>query len=281
MKKIEAIRLSSGKLVPILGQGTWRMAEDSAKRVQEIEAIRTGLDLGMNLIDTAEMYADGRAEELVGEAIKGRRSDAFIVTKVLPGNATLSGTVEACERSLRRLKVDCIDLYLLHWRGAVPLETTFKALIKLKKEGKILSFGVSNFDVSDLEEANPIVQEAEIVANQVFYSLNSRGIEWDLLPWCQKHNTAIMAYSPLGGDGKLLRHPSLKSIASKHGATPVQVALAWVLRQDNLITIPKAGSREHVIENRGALDLRLTEEDLRELDQFFPPPSQKENLAII
>lgn len=281
MKAIKTVRLSSGKTVPVLGQGTWEMGDDIAKRPQEIEALRTGLDLGMSLIDTAEMYANGGAEEVVSEAIKGRRNETFIVTKVLPQNASRKGTVEACEKSLQRLKTDYIDLYLLHWRGSFPLEETFAAFRSLKKAGKILNYGVSNFDVSDMEEALALVEKDEIVTNQVLYNLNSRGIEWDLLPWCQERKISIMAYTPIGSDGKLLNHPTVKQIATRHSATPAQVALAWVLRQRGVITIPKASNPQHVVANRAALDLRLTAEDLKELDQAFPPPSQKIHLEMI
>ncbi len=281
MKTIRTVGLSSGRSVPVLGQGTWGMAENFNKRSQEIEALRLGLDLGMLLIDIAEMYADGAAEELVGEAVAERRKEAFLVTKVLPQHATYHGTIEACERSLQRLKTDYIDLYLLHWRGAVSLEETFEAFQILKQSGKILDFGVSNFDVGDMEEAIALSESNEIVTDQVLYNLNARGIEWDLLPWCQERKISIMAYTPIGHDGKLLHHPLLKLIANRHSATPIQVALAWVLRQKNVIAIPKASHPEHVMENRAALELKLTDEDLRELDQAFPFPTRKEPLELI
>lgn len=279
MKSISTLRLSSGRTVPVLGQGTWEMAEDETKRAVEIEALRKGLDLGMTLIDTAEMYANGAAEELVAEAIGDRRNEVYLVTKVLPQNATRQGTIEACERSLRRLRTDSIDLYLLHWRGAVPLEETFEAFHALKQAGKILDFGVSNFDVRDMEEALKLSNE--VVTDQVLYHLNARGVDYDLLPWCQEHGISIMAYSPFGHDGNMLHNQAVKSIASRHSATPAQVALAWVLRQKGVIAIPKASNPKHVIENRAALELKFTEEDLKELDKAFPPPKRKSVLEII
>lgn len=273
--------LRSGKSVPILGQGTWRMAEDVSKWSQEIEALRTGLDLGMSLIDTAEIYAEGRSEKLVAEAIGERRKEAFLVTKVAPEHATRLGTIEACERSLRRLQTDYIDLYLLHWRGAVPLAETLEAFQILKHTGKILDYGVSNFDISDMKESLALLGGDGIVTDQVLYNLNTRNIEWDLLPWCKERKISIMAYTPFGYNGELLRDPLLKLIASRHSATPVQVALAWLLRQKNLIAIPKASSAKHVIENHAALELKLTHEDLKELDRVFPPPARKTPLEII
>jgi len=249
----------------------------------EITALRLGLDLGMTLIDTAEMYGEGAAEELIGEAIAGRRDEVFLVSKVYPHNATLRGTPAACERSLRRLKTDCLDLYLLHWRGAVPLAQTLSAFQALKKAGKIRDYGVSNFDMADMEEAWALPGGNEIVTNQVLYNLVHRGIEWDLLPWCGQEGIPIMAYSPVeqASDEQrgLLHHAALKQIASRHEATPAQVALAWLL-QKKVVVIPKAGNPEHVRENRAALDLTLTDKDLADLDAVFPPPQRKKSLAM-
>lgn len=281
MKPIKTVRLPSGKLIPVLGQGTYRMGEDDSQRDVEIKAIRTGLDQGMSVIDTAEMYANGDSEKLVAEAIKDRRKEVFLVSKVLPYNATRKGTIDACEKSLQRLRTDFLDLYLLHWRGSVPLEETFEAFRSLKQMGKILDFGVSNFDVSDMEEASRLIGGDEIAANQVLYNLMHRTIEWDLLPWCQKRKIPIMAYTPIGSDGILVRHPLLKQIAEEHSVTPAQVALAWVLRQENIFVIPKASRPDHVKDNRAALELKLTKENLHALDQAFPPPKKKRALEMV
>jgi diketogulonate reductase-like aldo/keto reductase len=254
------------------------MGEDPAKRHAEIAVLRTGLDLGMTLIDTAEMYGDGAAEELIGQAIAGRREEVFLVSKVLPHNATRRGTIEACGRSLRRLRTDYLDLYLLHWRELVPLEETLEAFQLLKSAGKILDYGVSNFDVDDMEEASVLPFGDEIVTDQVLYNLVHRGIELDLLPWCRERRIPIMAYSPIehapGEQRGMLDHPQLKQIASRHGVTPAQVALSWLLRQQ-VVAIPKASKPAHVQENRAALNLELTDEDLREINMAFPPPHRK------
>jgi len=273
-------RLPSGEAVPILGQGTWRMAERPRRRTEEIAALRAGLDLGMTLIDTAEMYAEGGAEELVADAIAGRRDEVFLVTKVLPSNATRRGTVAACERSLRRLETDRIDLYLLHWRGNTPLEETLEAFENLSGAGKIRYWGVSNFDVADMEELVNSPGGSAVVTDQVLYNLSRRGIEHDLLPWCGRRRIPIMAYTPIE-EGRLLRHRSLNAIALRHRVTLVQVALAWLLRQDGLIAIPKAGTPEHVRENRAAVGLRLSDEDLAELDRAFPAPSEPASLQML
>jgi diketogulonate reductase-like aldo/keto reductase len=269
--------------MPILGQGTWRMAEDPSKREMEIAALRLGLELGMTLIDTAEMYGEGAAEELVGEAIAGRRAEVFLVSKVYPHNATRHGAIHACERSLRRLRTDYLDCYLLHWRGSVPLLETIEAFQTLKRAEKILDYGVSNFDVDDMEEAFALPGGDEIVTNQVLYNLVHRGIERDLLPWCRERGLPIMAYSPVGHSAreqkKLFDQPHLKSVASRHRVTPAQVALAWLLQRD-VIAVPKASNPEHVRENRAALDLILTEKDLEELDQAFSPPHKKVPLEM-
>jgi diketogulonate reductase-like aldo/keto reductase len=259
------------------------MGEDLAKRGTEIAALRLGLDLGMALIDTAEMYGEGAAEELIGEAIASRRAEAFLVSKVYPHNATRSGTVAACDRSLRRLRTDYLDIYLLHWRGSVPLAETFDAFQSLKRAGKIRDYGVSNFDVDDLEEAFALPGGNEIVTDQVLYNLKHRGIERDLLPRCRAQNLPVMAYSPIEHSARqqkgMLDQPMLRSIASRHGATPAQVALAWLLRQQ-VVVIPKASNPEHVRENHGALKLVLTEGDLAELDRAFPPPRKKIPLEV-
>jgi diketogulonate reductase-like aldo/keto reductase len=273
-------KLPSGEAVPVLGQGTWYMGEDDRRRRDEVAALRLGLDLGMTLIDTAEMYGDGAAEELVGEAIAGRRDEAFLVTKVLPQHASRRGTIEACERSLRRLATDRIDLYLLHWRGGTPLGETLRAFEALVEAGKIRHWGVSNFDLSDMEELVGLPGGERVATNQVLYNLTRRGIEWDLLPWCRERGVPIMAYSPIE-QGRLLRSNALATIAARHGATPAQIALAWVLRQDGVIAIPKAGTPAHVRENRAALDIHLTGEDLAELDRAFPPPDGPTPLEMI
>ncbi|MET0658789.1 MAG: aldo/keto reductase [Steroidobacteraceae bacterium] len=276
---IQKVVLASGERVPALGQGTWYLGEDSQRRTDEIAALRLGLDLGMTLIDTAEMYGDGAAEELIGEAIQGRREDVFLVTKVLPQHATARGTIAACEASLRRLQTDHVDLYLLHWRGGVPLEETLKAFARLVMEGKTRYWGVSNFDVNDLEELVSIPGGDSVAANQVLYNLGHRGIEWDLLPWCRDQGTCVMAYSPIE-QGRLLSHRGLRRIAARHEATPAQIALAWALRA-GVIAIPRSGKAEHVRDNRAALDIKLTEQDVAELDDAFPPPRSKQPLEVI
>ena len=263
--------------MPVLGQGTWRMGEDQAQRKPEVAALRYGLDLGMNLIDTAEMYGEGGAEEVVGEVIADRRQEVFVVSKVYPHNASRRGAIEACARSLRRLKTDYIDLYLLHWRGDVPLAATFDAFAQLKEEGKILEYGVSNFDVSDMEEAIALPGGDEIASNQVLYNLAHRGIEWDLMPWSRERHIPIMAYSPVGHKTVEQKRMlgKVETVASRHGATPGQVALAWLLRQPEMVAIPKAVKPEHIRENRAAHDLVLSDQDLEELDQVFPPPTRR------
>ena len=273
-------KLPSGEAIPVLGQGTWHMAEEPRRRADEIAALRCGLDLGMTLIDTAEMYADGAAEQLVGEAIAGRRDEVFLVSKVLPHNATSRGTIAACERSLRRLGTDRLDLYLLHWRGQVPLAETLEAFVALTRTGKIRHWGVSNFDVADMEELERTSGGGAVATDQVLYNLTRRGIEYDLLPWCRKRGIPIMAYSPVE-QGRLLNHPQLQDIAERHRATPAQVVLAWVVRQDGLVAIPKAGTPAHVRENHAALDILLTDEDLAALDRVFPPPTGPQPLEMI
>jgi diketogulonate reductase-like aldo/keto reductase len=277
---IRSTKLPSGEAVPVLGQGTWHLAEGKHPRDEEIRALRVGLDLGMTLIDTAEMYADGGAEELVGEAIAGRREEVFLVSKVLPQNATGPGTIAACERSLRRLRTDRIELYLLHWRESVPLQETVEAFQELVRTGKIRHWGVSNFDVSDMRELVALPFGSDVSTDQVLYNLTRRGIEYGLLPWCSKRNIPVMAYSPIE-QGRMLRHPTLVRIAKHHDVSPAQVALSWVLRLDNVIAIPRSGSTQHTRENRAALDIRLTDRDSKELDHAFPPPDGPRPLEML
>ena len=280
MAPIPTTRLPAGEAVPILGQGTWHMAERPRRRQQEIDALRTGLDLGLTLIDTAEMYADGGAEELVAEAIAGRRDEVFLVTKVLPSHATRRGTIAACERSLRRLRTDRIDLYLLHWREDTPLAQTLEGFTTLSRAGKIRYWGVSNFDVADMEELVGLAGGAGVATDQVLYNLSRRGIEHDLLPWCRERRVPIMAYSPVD-QGRLLGHQALARIARRHDATPAGVALAWLLAQPGVMAIPKASDPAHVRDNRAALDLPLTPEDIAELDRAFPAPRGPTALEIL
>ena len=273
------VALPSGETVPALGQGTWYLGEDPQRRSEEIAALRLGLALGMTLIDTAEMYRDGAAERLIGEAIDKRRDEVFLVSKVLPQHASVRGTLAACEASLRRLRTDRIDLYLLHWRGTIPLEQTLQAFGTLLGEGKIRYWGVSNFDVDDLEELVSLRGGDAVAANQVLYNLGRRGVEWDLLPWCNRHRVPVMAYSPIE-QGRLLSHPELRRIANLHEATPAQIALAWVLRS-GAIAIPRTGSRAHVQDNRRALDITLTRQDVADLDRVFPAPTAKRPLEML
>jgi diketogulonate reductase-like aldo/keto reductase len=271
MTAIPTLPLPSGVRVPRLGLGTWRMGENTRYRDREIAALRLGLDLGMTLIDTAEMYGDGGAEEVVAEAIKGRRDEVFIISKVLPQNSSRAGTIAACEASLDRLQIDRINLYLLHWRGRYPLKDTLAAFQQLQRDGLIGAWGVSNFDVEDMEELAGLPGGDAAASNQVLYNLARRGIEADLIPWCRSRDIPIMAYSPVD-QGRLLRNRSLAAVAARHRASPAQIALAWLLRRDDVMVIPKASTDAHVRENRAALDITLTEDDLAELDRSFPPP---------
>lgn len=266
--------------VPQLGQGTWLMGDDPGKRTQEIAALRRGIELGMRLIDTAEMYGDGRSESLVGEAIRPMRDQVYLVSKVLPSNASAKGTIAACERSLRHLGIETLDLYLLHWMGRYPLQETVKAFETLQQQGKIRAWGVSNLDVAALEHLAGVPDGTHCVTDQILYNPEYRGVEFDLLPWCAQQAMAVMAYSPVGQGGNLLRSAVLRRIAEEHHATPAQVALAWCLRHP-LIAIPKAGSVQHVEENVAALDLRLTSHDLQAIDAAYPPPGRKERLAML
>jgi diketogulonate reductase-like aldo/keto reductase len=277
---IRTTQLPSGEAVPVLGQGTWGLAEGKHERDQEIRALRLGLELGMSLIDTAEMYADGETEKLVGDAIHGHRDEVFLVSKVLPQNASRTATVAACERSLRRLRTPWLDLYLLHWRGSIPLRETVKGFETLLQVGKIRYWGVSNFDVDDMEELVDLPHGSHVATDQVLYNLARRGIEYDLMPWCRNRKIPVMAYSPVE-QGRLLKNRELQRIADRLDAKPAQVALAWVLRQAGIIAIPRAGTPEHVREDRAALELHLTEEDLKALDRAFPPPSRKQPLEML
>ena len=276
---MKTLQLISQKEIPVLGQGTWRMGENASQQQAEIDALRLGMDLGMTLIDTAEMYGEGGAEKIVGTAIAGRREEVYLVSKFYPYNASYKGLIAACDRSLSRLKTDYLDLYLLHWRGSVPLSETLMGLQHLKQIGKILDYGVSNFDTDDMQEAETLPGGKAIVANQVLYNLTRRGIEWDLLPWCKERSIPIMAYSPVE-QRAFVNDSKLNRIAAQHNVTSTQIALSWLLHQDNIISIPKAVNPDHVRENRAALDIKLTEEDLQSLDSLFQPPSRKMSLAM-
>jgi diketogulonate reductase-like aldo/keto reductase len=276
----KTVALPGGERVPAFGQGTWYMGDNRATRAEEIATLRLGLDLGATLIDTAEMYGDGRAEQLVGEAIAGRRDEVFLVSKVLPHNATRRGTVTACERSLKRLQTDRLDLYLLHWRGNVPFAETLAALAELKTRGKIRHYGVSNLDFSDMQEIWPLDGGAAIATNQLLFNLTRRGIQWDLLPWLRERHVPVMAYSPLE-QARLINHAKLATFARKHGMTPAQAALAWLLANDDIIAIPKSGNRDRLRENLGALDHALNAAQLAELDSLFPPPRGPRALEML
>lgn len=270
--------LPSGEQVPVFGLGTWRMGEEPGHAAAEADALRLGLDLGATLIDTAEMYFD--AESVVGRAIAGRRDELFIVSKVLPSNASRQGTIAACERSLKRLGTDRIDLYLLHWRGDVPLAETLEAFEALKAAGKIRHWGVSNFDTDDMDELFGLPEGRDCQANQVLYNLTRRGPEFDLLPWCRQNDIPVMAYSPVE-QGRLARSGKLDAVAARHGVTPAQIALAWVLAHPGVIAIPKASQPEHMRQNIAATNIELSAEDLAELDRAFAPPSCKQPLEVL
>ena len=277
---MKTVTLPSGERVPAYGQGTWYMGDDRAHRAEEIATLRLGLDLGLTLIDTAELYGDGRAELLVGEAISGRRDEVFLVSKVLPHNAGRKGTITACDKSLQRLRTDRIDLYLLHWRGGVPFAETLEALMALQSAGKIRHYGVSNLDLADMQEWWPLAGGAAIATNHLLYNLARRGIEWDLLPWLRARHVPVMAYSPLE-QAQLPGNPQLVAFARRHGMAPAQAALAWLLANDDVIVIPKCGRRERLRENAGALDHRLTTAQLAELDRVFPPPAHPRALEML
>jgi diketogulonate reductase-like aldo/keto reductase len=277
---MRTVVLPSGETVPALGMGTWRMGESMARRAEEIETLRLGLKLGVTLIDTAEMYGEGRTEELVGEALDQRRDQAFVVSKVYPHNASRSGATAACERSLRRLRTDRIDLYLLHWRGTVPLEETMEAFTTLQRKGKIRYYGVSNFDVDDMQELWRVQGGSSTATNQVLYNLQRRGIEWELLPWLRERRVPIMAYSPIE-QGRLTHEKSLATAARSSGLTVAQVALAWLFSSNDVIAIPKTSSPSRLQENLRALDHELTPDELAELNRLFPPPSRRQPLEMI
>ena len=273
------IRFPDGTSVPALGQGTWQMGEDPAKRADELAALQAGIDLGLTLLDTAEMYADGGSERLVGEAVRGRRAQVFVVSKTYPQNASRLRLPQACEASLQRLGTDYLDLYLLHWRGQVPLAETAEAMERLVAAGKIRRWGVSNFDMAAMQELLTAGGVA-CTTDQVLYNLTRRGPELDLLPWLAAHEIPVMAYSPVE-QGRLLTNQPLQKIAARLNVTPAQVALAWVLHHDQVLTIPKAGRVAHVQQNRVAADLRLFPTDLAELDAAFPRPKQRQPLAML
>jgi diketogulonate reductase-like aldo/keto reductase len=269
------LQLPDGDRIPALGLGTWRMGERSRDAAAEIAALKLGLDLGLALIDTAEMYGDGRAEEIVREAIAGRREEVFLVSKVLPQNAGRKAAIKACEASLERLGTDRLDLYLLHWRGGVPLAETLEAFAALQSAGKIRRWGVSNFDVHDMTELG-----ATAAVNQVLFNLARRGIEWDLLPWCRERGIAIMAYSPIE-QGRILRNQTLTRLARERGCSAAQLALAWVLAHDGVLAIPKAADPDHLREDRAALDLVLSAAERAALDAAFPPPTRATTLDML
>lgn len=287
--KLKATPTQSELALPAIGQGTWYMGEGLAPKSQEVRALQQGLDLGLTLIDTAEMYGNGAAEEVVGEALRGRRDDAFVVSKVYPWNAGKKDTIKACENSLKRLGIDCLDLYLLHWPGSIPLEETFEAFQRLQEQGKIQRFGVSNFDVDDMQELYRTNGASECAVNQVLYHLGSRGIEHSLRPWQREQDMPIMAYCPIAQGGslrrELLTHATVKEVANELSVTPVQVLLAWAIRPVNggrdVIAIPKAASPEHVEQNAVALSLQLSDDALTRLDKAFRAPERKISLDIM
>lgn len=278
---MRSIALPDGTTVPAIGQGTWYMGEGRHGAKAEADALRLGIDLGMTLIDTAEMYADGGAEEVVGQAIAGRRNQVFLVSKVYPHNASRTGVSAACARSLKRLGTDVIDLYLLHWRGGVPLAETVAAFEKLRAEGRIRHWGVSNLDPADMRELLGVQHGAACAVNQVLYNPEYRGIEFDLLPWQAERGIPVMAYSPVGQGGRLLRNPALAAVAKRHGVSPAQVAIAWGLRHPHVISIPKAADPAHVRQNAAAAEIALTPQDLAEIDAAYPPPKRATRLAML
>jgi len=279
---MKTVSLPDGTHVPALGQGTWRMGESERAHNEEVAALKLGIELGMTLIDTAEMYGDGRAETVVADAVAGQRDKIFIVTKAYPHNATRTRLPQACERSLKRLRTDVVDLYLVHWREKrTQLGETVEAFEKLRTQGKIRYWGVSNFDLSDMNELLAVKNGGNCATNQVLYNLEQRGIEFDLVPWQLEHKIPIMAYSPVGHGRRLLDNATLKKIAERNGATPAQIALAYLLRQPNIIAIPKASNPAHVRDNARSIGVQLKEEDLQELDREFPPPKSKQALSLL
>jgi diketogulonate reductase-like aldo/keto reductase len=278
---MKTVTLPDGARVPVLGQGTWRMGEKESAHAIEVAALRLGIDLGMTLIDTAEMYGEGGAENVVGDAIEGWRDRVFIVTKAYPHHASRTELPKACDRSLKRLRIDAIDLYLLHWRGGVPLAETVEAFEKLRAEDKIKRWGVSNFDLDDMEDLWSVKNGSNCATNQVLYNLENREIEFNLLLWSQQKKVPIMAYSPVGHSGKLLKNPTLKKIADRHDTTPAQIALAWVLRKPEVVAIPKASNEKHVRDNARSTEIKLTKEDLADLDREFPAPKSEQPLPML
>ena len=277
---MKIVTLPSGEKIPALGQGTWYMGDKRETRAEEISTLQLGLDLGLKMIDTAEMYGEGKAEELIGQAIAGRRDQAFLVSKVYPHNASRKGTIAACERSLKRMRTDHIDLYLLHWRGNIPFSETLEGFSALQKAGKIRYFGVSNMDLDDMRELFSLSGGEAVATNQLLYNLTRRGIEWDLLPWLRDKRIPVMAYSPIE-QARLLSNPKLVDFTTRHGMSPAQAALAWLMAKGDVIAIPKTGRRERVKENIGALDHDLTAEQLGELDSLFPPPKKATPLEML
>lgn len=279
------IRFSAGQNLPAIGQGTWYMGEKPLQRQDEVHALQAGIDLGLKLIDTAEMYAEGGAERIVGEAIAGRRDEVFLVSKVYPWNAGGQRAIAACEASLKRLHTDYLDLYLLHWRGDIPLEETISVMQLLRQQGKIRSWGVSNFDYADMQALSALAGGEDCAANQVLYHLASRGIQYDLLPWCQQQSMPVMAYCPLAQAGRLreglMHHPALNQLAAEKGITVALLLLAWVVSHDGVMAIPKAGSVAHVRENAAALDITLSEEDRAKMEKAFPAPGRKTPLDVV
>ncbi len=271
--------------VPLIGQGTWHMGEKASFRQEEVRALQLGLDLGMTLVDTAEMYAEGGAEEIVGEAIRGRRDEVYLVSKAYPHHADRQGLAQACEASLTRMGMEYMDMYLLHWRGNIPLEETIQGMEKLREQGKIRNWGVSNLDKSDMEELWSLTGGDTCAVNQVLYHAASRGIEYDLLPWSRTHGVPVMAYCPIAQGGRLrrglLEHPVMEDIAASHRVTPSQIALAWVIRDGDIWAIPKAVQESHVRENAAAANIRLTPEQRQQIDEAFPPPTRKQPLDIV
>jgi diketogulonate reductase-like aldo/keto reductase len=278
--ELPSVTLPNGERIPKLGQGTWEMGERTARRAAEIAALREGVALGMTLIDTAEMYGEGATERLVGEALQGLRDKVFLVSKVYPHNASRRGVQTACEASLKRLGTDRLDLYLLHWRGGVPLEETVEGFEALVRAGKIRHWGVSNFDTDDMEELFSVDGGEACATNQILYNVARRGPEFDLLPWSAQHRMPVMAYSPVD-HARLPKRSPLDDIAQVRGVSVYQVAMAWVLRQPGVCAIPKAARIEHVRDNRAALDLSLSAEDYAALDVYFKPPRSKRSLEML
>jgi diketogulonate reductase-like aldo/keto reductase len=273
------VDLPSGRSMPALGLGTWRMGEHGDLKKREIEAVEAALDAGIRLIDTAEMYGEGGAEEVIGEAIRGRRDGLFLVSKFYPHNASHRGVIEACERSLRRMDCDYIDLYLLHWPGGVPLSQTFEGLHELREKGRIRDFGVSNFNLSNLQ-AIPEADQQMLGCNQVFYNLAHREVEWEIAGWCRERGVPLMAYSPLDQGGALLQSPTLREIATAHRATTAQIALAWLLQRPDTVVIPKSARADRIRENLAALEVELADEDLSSLEEAYPPPDSRVSLGM-